>query len=105
MYRRSSSSIPAYRVHLGPAYGSRSPERCPVAFSFATAWFKLVPIRRTSPDARHLLFTWLRRRGIDDALVQPYSGHASRTSLEIYSRLARPDAQASYDDVIGQFPV
>lgn len=28
-----------------------------------------------------------------------------RTSLEIYSRLALPDAQASYDGVIGQFPV
>jgi hypothetical protein len=26
-------------------------------------------------------------------------------SLEIYSRLALPDAQASYDGVIGQFPV
>jgi len=33
------------------------------------------------------------------------SGHASRTSLEIYSRLALPDAQASYDGVIGKFPV
>jgi integrase/recombinase XerD len=38
-------------------------------------------------------------------LIQPYSGHASRTSLEICSRLARPGAQASYDGVIGQFPV
>ena len=38
-------------------------------------------------------------------LIQPYSGHASRTSLEIYSRLALPDAQASYDGVIGHFPV
>ncbi len=54
---------------------------------------------------RHFLFTWLKTRGLDDALIQPYSGHASRTSLEIYSRLALPDAQASYDGVIGQFPV
>jgi len=54
---------------------------------------------------RHFLFTWLKTQGIDDALIQPYSGHASRTSLEIYSRLALPDAQASYDGVIGQFPV
>ena len=52
---------------------------------------------------RHFLFT--SSQGIDDALIQPYSGHASRTSLEIYSRLALPDAQASYDGVIGQFPV
>ena len=49
---------------------------------------------------RHFLFTWLKTQGIDDALIQPYSGHASRQSLEIYSRLALTDAQA-----IGRFPV
>ncbi|MGH3547751.1 MAG: tyrosine-type recombinase/integrase [Pseudonocardiaceae bacterium] len=54
---------------------------------------------------RHFLFTWLKTQGIDDALIQPYSGHASRTSLEIYSRLALTDAQTSYDAVIDQFPV
>ena len=42
---------------------------------------------------RHFLFTWLKTQGIDDALIQPYSGHATRTSLEIYSRLALADAQ------------
>src|SRR6266481_3152743 len=30
----------------------------------------------------------LKTQGIDDALIQPYSGHHSRTSLEIYSRIA-----------------
>jgi len=45
-------------------------------------------------------------QGIDAALIQPYSGHASRESLvEIYSRLALTDAQHSYDNVIGRFPV
>jgi integrase/recombinase XerD len=34
---------------------------------------------------RHFLFTWLKTQGIDDALIQPYSGHATRQSLEIYS--------------------
>jgi hypothetical protein len=29
-------------------------------------------------------------QGIDDALIQPYSGHASSQSLEIYSRLSSP---------------
>ncbi|HEY9757516.1 MAG TPA: tyrosine-type recombinase/integrase [Oculatellaceae cyanobacterium] len=33
---------------------------------------------------RHFLFTWLKKQGINDALIQPYSGHASRQSLEIY---------------------
>jgi site-specific recombinase XerD len=32
---------------------------------------------------RHFLFTWLKTQGIDDALIQPYSGHHSRTSLEM----------------------
>ena len=54
---------------------------------------------------RHFLFTWLKTQGIDDALIQPYSGHASRQSLEIYSRIALADAQESYDQVIGRFPV
>jgi integrase/recombinase XerD len=54
---------------------------------------------------RHFLFTWLKTQGTDDALIQPYSGHASRQSLEIYSRLALTDAQASYDQAIGRFPV
>ncbi len=54
---------------------------------------------------RHFLLTWLKKQGIDDALIQPYSGHASRQSLEIYSRLAIADAQAEYDQVIARFPV
>ena len=54
---------------------------------------------------RHFLLTWLKKQGIDDALIQPYSGHASRQSLEIYSRLAIADAQAEYDHVISKFPV
>ena len=37
---------------------------------------------------RHFLFTWLKKQGIDDALIQPYSGHESRKSLEIYSKLS-----------------
>jgi integrase/recombinase XerD len=54
---------------------------------------------------RHFLFTWLKEQGIDDALIQPYSGHASRTSLEIYSQVSLTKAQGQYDAVIDQFPV
>ena len=46
---------------------------------------------------RHFLFTWLKKQGIDDALIQPYSGHESRQSLEIYSKLSLADAQQDYD--------
>lgn len=62
--------------------------------------------RNVSPhQLRHFLFTWLKKQGIDDALMQPYSGHASRQSLEVYSRLAISDAQQEYERVIDRFPV
>lgn len=54
---------------------------------------------------RHFLFTWLKKQGIDDALIQPYSGHASRKSLEVYSTLSLADAQTEYNQAIYRFPV
>jgi len=54
---------------------------------------------------RHFLFTWLKKQGIEDALIQPYSGHESRKSLEIYSKLSIGDAQEEYENIIGKFPV
>ncbi|WP_426983736.1 tyrosine-type recombinase/integrase [Brevibacillus borstelensis] len=54
---------------------------------------------------RHFLLTWLKKQGIDDALIQPYSGHESRKSLEVYSKLAITDAQFEYNEVINNFPV
>jgi integrase/recombinase XerD len=54
---------------------------------------------------RHFLFTWLKKQGIDDALIQPYSGHASRKSLEVYSQLSLADAQIEYDKALCKFPV
>lgn len=62
--------------------------------------------RPVSPHKlRHFLLTWLKKQGIDDALIQPYSGHASRQSLEVYSRLALTDAQQEYDRAMERFPV
>ena len=54
---------------------------------------------------RHFLLTWLKKQGIDDALIQPYSGHESRKSLEIYSKLSIADAQQEYNNTINKFPV
>ena len=54
---------------------------------------------------RHFLLTWLKKQGIDDALIQPYSGHESRKSLEVYSKLAITAAQAEYNDAINRFPI
>jgi len=54
---------------------------------------------------RHFLFTWLKKQGIDDALIQPYSGHENRQSLEIYSKLSIGDAQEEYENIIRKFPI
>lgn len=54
---------------------------------------------------RHFLLTWLKKQGIDDALIQPYSGHESRKSLEVYSKLAITDAQNEYNEIINKFPI
>ena len=54
---------------------------------------------------RHFLLTWLKKQGIDDALIQPYSGHSSRQSLEVYSRLSIGSAQEVYNQVMLKFPV
>lgn len=42
-----------------------------------------------------------------EALIQPYSGDASRTSLEVYSRLALAQTQAQqiYERAVVDFPV
>lgn len=67
----------------------------------------LAGVERTiSPHKlRHFLLTWLKTQGIDDALIQPYSGHSSCKSLEVYSRLALGEAQREYERVIPHFPV
>ena len=54
---------------------------------------------------RHFLFTWLKKQGIDDALIQPYSGHETRASLEVYSKLSLADAQEIYNEKIDKFPI
>ena len=54
---------------------------------------------------RHFLLTWLKKQGIDDALIQPYSGHSSRQSLEVYSRLSLGEAQKIYEKAMLNFPV
>lgn len=54
---------------------------------------------------RHFLFTWMKKQGVDDALIQPYSGHSSRQSLEIYTKLSLNDAQAAYETKIKNFPI
>ena len=54
---------------------------------------------------RHFLFTWMKKQGVDEALIQPYSGHESRQSLEIYSKLSIGEAQESYENIIKKFTI
>ena len=48
---------------------------------------------------------WMKKKGVDDALIQPYSGHDSRQSLEIYSKLSLGDCQPEYEKKIKDFPI
>jgi len=54
---------------------------------------------------RHFLLTWLKKKGVDDSFIQPYSGHSTRQSLEVYSKLSITEAQEEYDRVINKFPI
>ena len=54
---------------------------------------------------RHFLFTWMKKQGIDDAQIQPFSGHESRKSLEVYSKLSLSDVQKTYEQTIKEFPI
>lgn len=54
---------------------------------------------------RHFLFKWVKKQGVDDALIQPYSGHESRQSLEIYSKLSIGESQESYEIIINKLPI
>jgi integrase/recombinase XerD len=64
---------------------------------------ELAGIEGLSPHKlRHFLFTFLKKQGIDDALIQPFSGHSNRQTLEVYSRLSIVDAQHEYNKVISQ---
>jgi len=62
--------------------------------------------RSISPHKlRHFLFSWLKKQGIDDALIQIYSGHDHLKSLEIYSKPSMANAQKEYEKAIGIFPI
>jgi integrase/recombinase XerD len=62
--------------------------------------------RKISPHRlRHFFLAWLKKQGIEDALIQPYSGHSKSQSLEPFATRSIKEAQKEYDKVIGRFPV
>jgi integrase/recombinase XerD len=62
-------------------------------------------MKHTISPHKFFLFTWLEKQGIEDASIESYSGHESRQSLEIYSKLSIGNAQGTYENVIAKFPV
>lgn len=54
---------------------------------------------------RHFLFAWLKKQGIDDAMIRPFSGHESGKLLEIYSRLSITVTQGEYNKTMSTYPV
>ncbi len=72
---------------------------------------KIAGIERSiSPNTlRHFLFTWMKKKGVEDALIQSYSGHESSASLEKYSQLGQnlplDECQSNYEQNIKNFPI
>jgi integrase/recombinase XerD len=55
---------------------------------------------------RHFLFTWMRKKGVDGALIQSYSGRDSTPqSLDIFANLSIDDCQPDYEKKIKDFPI
>ena len=96
LVRRSSpaASSRAARRTLSSAYRGRSPDHCPVAFSFATAWFKLTPIRRTSSAARSSACT-ASRSGASGGVTAPRA--TARVASAAYAPRASPACRAAAD--------
>lgn len=62
--------------------------------------------RSISPHKlRHFLFTWMKKKGVEDALMQAYSGLEKPKSLEIYPKLSQEDYQKVYEHKIKDFPI
>lgn len=96
---------------IGAIYLFESPRKKPYSDrgirKILTKYARIAKIEHPiSPHRLRLfLFTWLKKQGIEDALIQPYSGHESRQSLEIYSKLSIGDAQEEYENAIKKFPI
>lgn len=54
---------------------------------------------------RHFLLIWLKKKGISDDLIQPYSGHKKLESLGVYETPSIDKAQEAYEENIKDFPV
>lgn len=54
---------------------------------------------------RHQALTWLTREGLPDAMIQLISGHASKTSLEIYQHVGLADVREGYQRAMGKIGV
>jgi integrase/recombinase XerD len=57
----------------------------------------------TANGLRAFWLSWLKQQGIEDAMLQPYSGHKSRYSLEQYDKtepLKIENVQAQYESVM-----
>jgi len=106
-YRSSLRRLPVFVNSATPTGASKKPYSTRGVRALLARYADKVGLEQNMPPhrLRHFLFTWLKAQGLDDALIQPYSGHTSRKSLEIYSRLSLAGAQESYDEAISRFPV
>lgn len=62
-----------------------------------------------NPNAlRAFWLSWLKQQGIEDAMLQPYSGHKKRSSLEVYDHgglFKIEEVQEQYESVMQRLPI
>ena len=66
--------------------------------------YQMVPEHRPQ-DFKPLVITEEDYKGVEDALMQGYSGHEKPKSLEVYSKLSFQDCQKVYENKIKDFPI
>jgi len=59
----------------------------------------------TPYQLRYFLLRWLKQQGLDDALIQPYTGHVTKPSFLGGPQPSREKAQEAYEKVMLKFPV
>ena len=61
--------------------------------------------RRSDPNFRHQLLTFLTSKGIVDEKIQLISGHKNRESLSFYQDMSLSDIENEYWNAMKDFPI
>lgn len=54
---------------------------------------------------RYFLVNWFKKQGLEDAFIKTYTDNESEQSIEKYSKISINEAQETYENAIGRFPI